>query len=647
MSLMRSSHFAFAILATLVLGCKISEGGAPEEKKKLALLVGIDKYEKVSDLDGCVNDVENMKALLRDKFGFEESNIKVLANEQATRKGILDAFQQHLIAQAKQGDLVVFHYSGHGSQMKDAAGGDEPDQYDETIVPQDSRTPNVFDIPDDTINGLLQLLSEKTDNITFIFDSCHSGTVARATGKVRTVEKDERPPPPPDSLAAGARGVAEGDEVFRPKDAKYVLLSGSASNQLSHEYFADGQANGAFTYFFAKEIRAATGQLTYQDVMDKVKGNVTAVFNSQEPQVEGSSRHNFLFSDETSLAENHVLVDPKGQDRVALQAGAVQGLTAGSLYDVYAPGTKTFSPPAAPVAKVELTRVDAFGSEGKVVSGGPVEVASRAVERQHHYPDRELLIHYSGLAGSETLRKIKQELDSVSFITAVEEPRGYHLLLAEREGRIATEGSDPTEISPRVPVADANAVTRVVDQVTRWGSWFNVLSIDNQTSTVDVDVRIERVESGGTRSPFDNVDDFDADFKVGEEFQLTVENKTDKKLYLAVLDLSTDGSIGLVYPDSPGAEEILAPRGTWTKKLATTLPDGRDEVRDVLKVFVTSAAVDFSFLTQGAVRGDVRGDSDDPLTQLLAQAVRGVSRGVTSVDSGSWTTTEAVIRVRR
>ena len=210
-----------------------------------------------------------------------------------------------------------------------------------------------------------------------------------------------------------------------------------------------------------------------------------------------------------------------------------------------------------------------------------------------------------------------------------------------------TEGSDSTEISPRVPVADANAVSRVVEQVTHWASWFNVLSIDNQTSTVDVDIRIERLEGGGTRSPFDNVDDIDADFRVGEEFQITVENKTDKKLYLSMLDLSTDVSIDLVYPDAPGAEEILAPRGTWTKQLETTLPDGRDEIKDILKVFATSAAVNFSFLTRGAVRGDVPADSNDPLTQLLAQAARGVSRGIKGVDTESWGTTMAVIRVRR
>ena len=626
----------------------LEASGQAERQNKLALLIGIDDYENVSDLDGCVNDVENMKSLLRDKFGFEEQNIVTLVNERATRKAILDTFRRHLIAQAKQGDLVVLHYSGHGSQMKDAAaGGDEADQFDETIVPQDSRKPGVFDIPDDSINGLLQLLAEKTDSVTFIFDSCHSGTVARAAGKVRTVEKDERPPPPPDFFAVGARGTADGEHGWRPEDAKYVLLSGSRSNQLSHEYFAEGRANGAFTYFFAKEVRAAKGKLTYQDVMDKVVGNVNARFGSQEPQIEGSSKSNYVFSDETSLAENHVLADPIGSDRVRLKAGSVQGLTTGSLYDVYAPGTKTFSPPEAPIAKIEITRVDAFRSEGKIASGGPLQAASRAVERQHHYPDRKLFIRYEGVEGSETLKRIKGELDSMPFIEPVAEARAYNLLLAERNGNIVTEGSDPTEISPRVPANNADAVARVVKQVSLWASWFNVLSIANQTSTVDIDVRVERVGGQGTQSALSNSDGLEADFKVGEIFEITVENKTGEDVFLAVLDLSTDGSIALVFPTAPGAQEILAKRDTWTKKLRATLPAGRDEVKDFIKVFATSTPVDFSFLTQAAVRGNVRAQSNDPLSQLLAQAVQGVSRGVATVDLESWATAEGVIRIHR
>jgi hypothetical protein len=125
-----------------------------------------------------------MKTLLTSKFEFPPANVLVLTDEKATHAGIVAAFKKHLIANTQRGDIVVFHYSGHGSQMKDVS-GDELDGLDETIVPHDSRDPagKVFDISDDEINSLLQELSKKTQNITFIFDSCNSGTVTRGANK--------------------------------------------------------------------------------------------------------------------------------------------------------------------------------------------------------------------------------------------------------------------------------------------------------------------------------------------------------------------------------------------------------------------------------------------------------------------------------
>ena len=111
-------------------------GDAP---RKLALLIGINDYRSPTllDLRGCVNDVLLMRTVLTNQFGFEPEQVTVLTDAQATRQGIIDAFRA-LSAKARAGDVVVVHYSGHGSRMKDAS-GDESDGLDETIVPHDSR----------------------------------------------------------------------------------------------------------------------------------------------------------------------------------------------------------------------------------------------------------------------------------------------------------------------------------------------------------------------------------------------------------------------------------------------------------------------------------------------------------------------------
>src|SRR5262245_30243391 len=143
-------------------------GTSSTRPAKLAVLVGINDYKypnQISSLAGSLNDVEDMLQVLTTKFEFPRENILVLKNAQATHAGIIDAIRNQLIAKAKPGDIVVFHYSGHGSQMKDVS-GKKISGLDETIVPYDSRDPQgkVFDISGAELHGLLVQLAQKTQN---------------------------------------------------------------------------------------------------------------------------------------------------------------------------------------------------------------------------------------------------------------------------------------------------------------------------------------------------------------------------------------------------------------------------------------------------------------------------------------------------
>ncbi len=155
---------------------------ASEDRPKWALLIGINEYPKFAprgQLSGCVNDVEVMRQALVNSFNFPENHVAVLTDRQATRKGILTAMRD-LVQKVGQDDVVVVHYSGHGSQMTDLE-GDEPDGLDETIVPYDSgRAPyENRDIKDDEIYLWLKDLTAKTSSVTLVFDCCHSGTITR------------------------------------------------------------------------------------------------------------------------------------------------------------------------------------------------------------------------------------------------------------------------------------------------------------------------------------------------------------------------------------------------------------------------------------------------------------------------------------
>ena len=90
-----------------------------------ALLVGINDYKGISDLRGCLNDVTNMRNILKTYLGFTNKDIRVLADSRATKENIVTRLNT-MVAQAKPGDFLVFHFSGHGSQIPDR-NNDEPE----------------------------------------------------------------------------------------------------------------------------------------------------------------------------------------------------------------------------------------------------------------------------------------------------------------------------------------------------------------------------------------------------------------------------------------------------------------------------------------------------------------------------------------
>ncbi|MGB3535259.1 MAG: caspase family protein [Microcoleaceae cyanobacterium] len=177
---------------------------AESTPRKLALLVGINNYDAVTPLNGCLTDVELQQHLLIHRFGFNPNDIMIVAdnaNFKPTRENIIQAFESHLIEQAKPGDVVVFHFSGHGSLVRDpfplnlAECSRENSinnscQYNGTILPQDAesiRSDNP-EIPVSHLMGQTLFLLKnrvKTDKFTMILDSCHSGGGTRGNVVVR------------------------------------------------------------------------------------------------------------------------------------------------------------------------------------------------------------------------------------------------------------------------------------------------------------------------------------------------------------------------------------------------------------------------------------------------------------------------------
>jgi Caspase domain len=613
---------------------------------KLALLVGINNYEyadRIPRLAGSINDVEDIRQVLIGKFEFLPENILVLKDSEATHAGIMNAIQNHLIAKTHAGDIVVFHYSGHGSQMKDPT-GKMINGVDETIVPYDSRDPEgkVFDISGAELHAALVQLAAKTKNLTFILDSCHSGTLVRGA-RVRSIPADSRILPSQKTT----------ERSLNPNDGgtslKFAFISAATSNESAFEYFSEGKDHGSLTYFLARQLRSASAGATYRDVMDSVIANVTGNFPTQHPSLEGAEADQHIFGDGGSLAGVYVtaspsLLDPK---RVTLGIGQVQGATPESVYDIYAPGSKKFAPPEQPTAKVQLVSVNALNSEAVILAGGRIVSASRAVEREHRYGSSRTRVYLEGIERSRTLKSIRDTLQSIKYIEIVDNPTLCNLQLREAAQSVQMLAADSSVLSS-VTVNDSSAVDRVVEQLEAWAKWFNVLSIRNTRSAISVSFSIR---GSHTRDPLAQTGRPDVEVLEGETIDSTFTNNSDKDLYIAMLDLSSDGSISVVFPSQQGADEVLKSHLTVSKSFKTFLPKGRSSATDVLKVFASDKPIDLTPVTQGRIRGESQDNGElDSLQELLMDST-GVNRGVAPLlsrplDLGTWTTVQRVLLVR-
>lgn len=266
--------------------------------KKKALLVGINDYAPVGaggpDLRGCVNDVGDMAHTLT-ALGVVPASpaaVRILTNAAATRKNIL-AGLGWLVANAKPGDTLIFHYSGHGTQVVDTD-HDEVDARDEAICPHDFAAAGF--IKDDDLRKAFAAVPA-TANLDVFLDSCFSGTGTRdlpSEGSAfRYIEPpidhaffiDENPELPPRRLLRG-KG-AERQVVLAP-GLNHVLWAGCRDNQTSQETVIGGVPRGVYTYFYCKALRGAGVHIPRAKLDALVCADIKKAGFAQVPQLEGT-----------------------------------------------------------------------------------------------------------------------------------------------------------------------------------------------------------------------------------------------------------------------------------------------------------------------------------------------------------------------
>lgn len=309
---------------------------AKDRKKQKALLIGINDYpDPAQRLEGCINDVFTMSAVLQD-CGFPPETIRTCLDGRATAEGILSRMKW-LLDDPRPGDEIVFYYSGHGARIPEYGDDFEPDHHVEALVPWDFDWSPEKAISDDQIFNLYSQLPYDC-RLVMIFDCCHSGGIHRDGGmrprgiappddiRHRELKWDsktemwvsrdfarinERFTPKKDLAAAyfgqdGAtkrlgrasmlRGLTSAqyarlksaDEIKARGPYLPVVIEACGEQEYSYEYRHGAASHGAFTYCLNAILRSQK-TITFEALVGKVSDRLAELGYAQVPSILGPS----------------------------------------------------------------------------------------------------------------------------------------------------------------------------------------------------------------------------------------------------------------------------------------------------------------------------------------------------------------------
>lgn len=233
--------------------------------RRTALLVGINYINTENELNGCYNDIMNVSQYLRSTLGYASGSIAILTDGNRnvpgsasrlppTRQNIIAGLNA-LVAGMVAGDEAVFHYSGHGSLVRDT-NGDEATGFDSCLCPVDYATPASAGggmITDDEIRTLLVNKVPRGARLYVILDCCHNGTGCDIRYKYEdfSILLRQRPTPIWRTLQS-----AFTNSKYSETAGEVYMISGCRDEQTSADAYINNAFAGALTYAVFSILRA-------------------------------------------------------------------------------------------------------------------------------------------------------------------------------------------------------------------------------------------------------------------------------------------------------------------------------------------------------------------------------------------------------
>jgi len=694
----------------------------PKSSRLHALLIGVDHYmpnrlpggSYYPHLGGCVRDISHVEEFLKNKLGLPADRITRLTAsltegdkpaeppaQWPTYKNIIAGFK-NLTKQAKAGDQVYIHYSGHGGRATTAyAKLKGKTAQDEALVPTDIGNSEAQYVRDVEIAHLLKAMVDKKLVVTVVFDCCHSGGATRGRGGARTrgIGTVDTRTLPAKSLVASEEELAQtwqslsGGKTRSLKPASgwlmepqgYVLMAACRAQELAMEYPFDGEeSNGALTYWLLDSLKQIGPGLTYKLLHDRIVAKIHSQFETQTPQLQGEGNR-LVFGSEQVQPQRGVTVmqyDSRKKS-IMLNAGQAHGVRKGAQFAVYAIDAKRLTGADDRVALAEVTEVGASESWAKITNKLGTKAIQQGAQAVLLDPGMVRLRRSVRLLKQDDLPKKIDQAKALKSIEAIlakgesgfiqiaadKEPADYQVVVNEKsEYEIWDPAGQPIRnLRPALKIKDADSASRVVSRLEHLAKYRNVQELDNRDPMSPLARKLV-VELIGKQAEFDPADEpepqpFKSEgntpvLKEGEWTFLRVRNDSSEVLNVTVMDLQPDWGISQIYPSGSGYFEPLDPgQELPLLPLQATLEPGYEEGADIIKVFATVGTTNFQWLALPALdeppiaKKATRGAPGSALDELLSAFTSGAPKtrnlNLAAYPSKEWATAQIEVRVQK
>jgi uncharacterized caspase-like protein len=281
--------------------------GQTDSGKDWALVVGIDRYQSLPGLTGAVKGARLLAQKLVKDFGFKESNIIELYDDDATRSNVLNAFDKLTDQQnISKNDRVFIFFAGH-AVTKPVGGKDVG-----FLMPTDGVMEKFFGtaISTDQLQVIEQASPAK--QVFFCMDACYGGTIfTRGLGLVLPKETE-----------------SGSSQAYTAKQSRSALTAGSKDEEVTD--IAD-QGIDAFTYYLLQGLSGAAdvnadNLITSSELADYVAKSVR-YRTTQHPQygkLPGDDGGEFVFLKSTPASAETAAPAPPAQTQKAVNENPQQ-----------------------------------------------------------------------------------------------------------------------------------------------------------------------------------------------------------------------------------------------------------------------------------------------------------------------------------